>query len=173
MRFSTSSRVTPKAVMLFVLSAASIHASVIYNFVGTGIDNEPMAFQLTVPTFVSPPLNGAFVGFTCGQMNSSTNCDNSVPAGNSIFFARYNTPSPSSDYIQFDASNGSGYLIYFAINDFGATGVYTAPEAGLGVGNTGTLTVSQTPEPTTLLLCLGGFCFYGFRRFANKRSMAV
>src|SRR5258708_7421622 len=68
-----------------VLTGVFGQASVIYTFVGTGtgtiaccgIPDEPVAFTLTLPTFITIP-NGGFAGFTCAQLDSSTNCQSSA-----------------------------------------------------------------------------------------------
>jgi hypothetical protein len=154
-----------KAVVVLTLSAASIQASIIYNFVGTGLPSEPVAFHLTVPNFVNPPLDGPFVSFTCAQFDSSTNCE---PLG-ATFFSNQSGLGAFSAQIQFDATNDVGYVFSFPTGAFGAPGVYSA-EAG--VGNPGTLTVT-TPEPTTILLAFSGFCLCGLRRLLTKRSTAA
>jgi hypothetical protein len=156
-----------KVFVVLTLSAASIQASVIYNFVGTGLPSEPVAFQLTVPDFVNPPLDGAFVFFTCSQFDSSINCN---PLGVESF-SNQSILGAFSAQLTFDATNNTDYAFFFPTGAFGAPGVYNA-ETG-GNENPGTLTVTQTPEPTTILLVLSGFCLCGFRRLLTKRSIAA
>jgi hypothetical protein len=157
------------AVVVLVLSAVATQASVVYNFVGTGLPSEPMAFQLTVSDFVNPPLGnpGPFVDFTCAQLDSSTNCDSQLPG---ISFS--NQGVAFSAQLTFDAINNTEYAFFFPTGAFDAPGVYSA-ESGRNF-NSGTLTVTQTPEPhTIIMLALSGFCLCGFRRFPTKRSTAA
>jgi hypothetical protein len=160
---------TVKALVVLALGAASVRASVIYSFLGTGTfgtsvttgmsittDPEPVAFQLTTPSFLNPPgctpVFCAPLSFSCGQLDSNTNClvwGDSPSVG---FFKRFN------DVILFSASNNVEYAFYFPLGALGAPGVYS-PNV-VGVFNAGTLTVAVTevPEPTTVLLALGGVC---------------
>jgi len=160
------------AVVGLMLTATSVHASSItYDFVGTGSaafhkPPEPVAFQLTVSNFVNPPLNAGSVFFPCSELDSSTNCYIGV------WFSQSNTGGPSlQDYIAFDASNNAGYLFYFPVGSFGTPGSYTATRLG-AASNRGTLTVTETPEPATILLAFGGVCFCGLRRLLAERSTA-
>ena len=150
-----------KGLVALTLSAASIPASVIYSFVGTGqfvgleqTPAEPVAFQLTVPAFLSVP--GCNPGgcrplsFTCAQLDSNTNCLLQGDSPSVGFFRRFN------DVVLFAASNTIQYDFYFPLHAFEGPGVYN-PDFGL---NTGILTVTVTaiPEPTTILLVLSGIC---------------
>jgi hypothetical protein len=145
-----------KTVIVLTLTAASMQASVIYNFAGIGLpgtDNEPLAFHLTVPNFINP--GSGLVSFTCAQADSNTNCDPTVPA---LIFSIASVNTGFTANLQFDATNNTGYVFDFATGAFATPGVYTSQP---GRTNTGMLTVTQTqtPEPTTLLLfAFGGFC---------------
>jgi len=161
-----------KAAIVLMLAVASSQAGtmVVYNFVGTGapfaletgqtVPAEPVAFQLTVPDFLNPPLNGAFGSFSCAQLDSSTNCDSSNPTaillGNSSLNGTFGT------ILFFDASNSYGYIFFFPSGALEAVGVYSA-ESG-DTFNSGTLTVSQTPEVNTILYALSGICICGLYR---------
>ena len=148
-----------KVVVISMLAAASIHANVIYTFVGTGESGpEPVAFQLTVPDFVHPPNSGSFVEFTCAQLDSSTNCD---PSGIETF-SYQSVMEGFSAQLTFEATNDTEYGFFFPTGAFGTPGVYSA-ETGLNF-NSGTLTVTQTPEPHTILLILIGFFVLVCRR---------
>ncbi|HEV3331318.1 MAG TPA: hypothetical protein VG096_10075 [Bryobacteraceae bacterium] len=145
--------------MLPVL-AVSVRASVIYDFVGTGsafttatqtFAPEPVAFQLTLSDFVNPPLDGPIAAFPCAQFDSSTNCD---PAFLGAVFSNQSAGGAFSAQLQFNATNGAGYIFYFPAGAFGAPGVYSA-NAPTPVFNSGTLTV-QTPEPANAILMLLG-----------------
>jgi hypothetical protein len=166
-----------KALVVFTLAAASIQASVIYNFVGTGTaipgPAEPVAFQLTVPTFVNPPLTNPpnpaiFVFFFCAQMDSSTNCNSSIapPALGAIDFSNQGALGAFSAQIGFQAANFASYAFFFPTGAFGTPGVYTTEAT---VSNPGTLTVTSIPEPSTMLLTLSGICLWSFPRFRTRR----
>jgi hypothetical protein len=158
--------------MLPVL-AVSVRASVIYDFVGTGsafttptqtFAPEPMAFQLTLSGFVNPPLDGPIAAFTCAQFDSSTNCD---PAFLGAVFSNQSAGGAFSAQLQFNATNGAGYIFYFPTGAFGAAGIYNA-NTPTPVFNSGTLTVQttvQTPEPANaILMLLGLVCGFRFSR---------
>jgi hypothetical protein len=152
-----------KALVVLALGAASVQASVIYSFLGTGTFGtsittgmsistvpESVAFQLTTPAFLNPPgcspVGCNPLAFSCDQLDSSTNCLESIG-----FFTRFN------DVILFSASNNFEYAFYFPLRALGAPGVYSP---NFDVFNAGTLTVAETgvPEPTTMLLVLDGIC---------------
>jgi hypothetical protein len=158
---------TMKALVVLVLGAASVQASVIYSFLGTGTfgtsvttgmsittDPEPVAFQLTTPSFLNPPgCSPIFcnpVSFSCGQLDSSTNCLVQGDSPSVGFFKRF------TDVILFSASNNVEYAFDFPLGALGAPGVYSTD---VGV-NAGTLTVAATavPEPAAVLLVLVGIC---------------
>jgi hypothetical protein len=157
-----------KVVVVLALGAASVQASVIYSFLGTGTsgtsvttgmsvttDPEPVAFQLTTPSFLNPPgCSPLFcdpLSFSCDQLDSSTNC---LVQGDSLsvgFFTRFD------DVILFSASNDVQYGFSFPLGALGAPGVYSVDANAF---NAGTLTVAVTavPEPTAVLFVLGGIC---------------
>jgi hypothetical protein len=156
------SSVSRLAATLLFLPVGILHASTIYTFSGTGtafvttngtVPAEPLSFQLTAATFINPPLDGPFssdVEFTCSQLDSSTNC------GLDIFFSNQSgSPSGYSADLQFDAADDTAYIFYFPTGAFAAPGVYAADNGGPKF-NLGTLTVTETPEPNTLLLALTG-----------------
>ena len=159
------------AVVVLMLTAASIQAEVIYDFAGTGtafttfsgtiFPAEPVAFQLTVPNFVNPAVGDPAVEFTCAQLDSNTNCFIG------IFFSKGTSAFPAA--LQFDAADDVAYIFYFPTGAFGVPGTYSSENLG-PPSNLGTLTVTQTPEPATLLLVLGGACLCGRRRSPTKRS---
>jgi len=147
------------ALSLF-LAAAGMKASVIYSFSGTGASpSEPVAFQLIEPTFLQVPLNGTPLVFPCFLLTSSTNCASTSPG---IAFTDFNYGSPSfQQIITFNASNGASYNFNFNSFIVSAVGVYTTNG---NTPNVGTLTVSETPEPATVLLALGGAAIICIRR---------
>ena len=155
--------------LLPVFGASVAHASsVTYSFVGIGgatltVPDEPVAFELTVPAFIIPAI-GTHIDFTCAQMNSSTNCG-LAPNPYGAFFS-------SGSTLQFDASNNVGYVFNFPTGAFGAVGTYSAiPDPFPGAEqNTGTLTVTSTPEPTTLFLALSGIGLFSLRRSRSKAA---
>ena len=69
-----------------------MRADVIYEFTGTGtaipsipLAAEPVAFQLTEPGFINAPFGNTIgLAFTCEQLDSSTNCED-TPQG-AVFF---------------------------------------------------------------------------------------
>jgi hypothetical protein len=144
-------------VVLLIFATASMHASVIYDFVGTGnaitlqngvIPAESVAFQLTVQNFINPPLElpsqdfGAH--FTCAQLDSSTNCGFVPPPGESVIFSNQEVNlglGAVTSELQFNAVNGAAYTFDFSAGAFDTPGVYTAfaPNSGF---NPGTLTVT-------------------------------
>lgn len=150
-----------KAVVVLTFTAASMLADVVYNFSGTGTDpTEAVGFQLTVPDFLTLPAS-----FTCSQLDSSTNCfPQFFP---SIFFSDTGV-GPFSAQLQFDASNGVGYIFDFPTGAFDALGVFNTDPSD---SNSGTLTVTQvtTPEPAAVLLALTAICFCGLRMFTARR----
>jgi hypothetical protein len=158
--------VTIQALVVLALGTASVQGSVIYSFLGTGTFGtsvttgmsittvpEPVAFQLTTPSFLNPrscdPIMCDPVPFSCGQLDSSTNCLVQGDSPSVGFFYRY------YDTILFSASNNVEYAFNFPIGALGAPGVYSS-----NFVNAGTLTVAVTavPEPTAVLLVLGGIC---------------
>lgn len=155
-----------KAVVVLTLTAASIQAGVIYNFVGMGIfpglPNEPVGFTLTVPNFVNPPMGGLFAFPGCAQFDSSTNCD---PAGLQAFAHPIPDIGFSAEII-FSATNRTQYSFFLPSAAFGAPGVYSADASAQ---NPGTLTVSSVPEPNSILLVLTGAWLCGFLRVRNRR----
>jgi hypothetical protein len=178
MKLSNGLLTLTSAVVVLMLSAVSVQASAIYNFVGTGLPNagagqpsEPVAFQLTVANFLNPPLDGSFVIFTCAQLDSSTNCD---PQDVETFSTQTSLGAFSAQ-LTFDANNNVEYGFFFSTGAFGAPGVYSAETTGND--NPGVLSVTpttdsgaltQAPEPTTILLALSGFCFCRVRRLLTK-----
>ena len=149
-----------KGLVVLMLSAASIPASVIYSFVGTGqfgalgqTPATPVAFQLTVPAFLKLPdcAPGECnpLSFTCAQLDSYTNCfQGDFPSVRLV--ARF------SSYLLFAVSDTTSYSFPFPLHAFQSPGVYNSDFSG----NVGTLTVTATaiPEPTTILLVLSGIC---------------
>lgn len=154
------SSVSRLAATLLFFPVGILHASTIYTFSGTGtalvtpnlnMPAEPVSFQLTSATFINPPLNGPDdLEFTCAQLDSGTNC------GLAIFFSNQSVSLPSySADLQFDAADDTAYIFYFPSGAFDGPGVYAADNGGPKF-NLGTLTVTETPEPNTLLLALTG-----------------
>lgn len=160
-----------RAVVVLTFTAASSQAAVIiYGFVGLGLGgtpaSEPVAFQLTVPDFQSPPESG-LIYFTCDQLDSSTNCK--APDWIGVLFLGYGYNNPAfSAVLQFNANNNWDYLFYFPAGAFTTPGIHIA-EPGY---NPGTLTVSETggaPEPATILFVMSGLCLCGFSRLRTRR----
>src|SRR5262249_36829542 len=145
-------------------------ASVIYNFVGTEANSTPtvsLSFQLTVPTFVNPPLDGPPVVFACSQLDSQMNllCPG---VGNTVQFSNNSSQAPNSAIVFLIDGANAGDAWFFPAGALGSVGVYTASGNRL---NTGTLTVSQTPEPSTLLLIgAGGLSALIIRKRISRRA---
>jgi PEP-CTERM motif len=169
-----------KALPVLFFTAISCDAAIIYKFVGTGINGEtvnstiqvsnpePVAFQLTLPTFENPP-NNTGMDFLCSQLDSSQNCGaTGLPF---VGFSTQNSFGAFSSQLQFDASNGLAYFFLFPTGAFATLGT-SVSETGSGLGirnNSGTLTVSATPEPTTAgFLVLGSGALLAVL-FRNKR----
>jgi len=156
--------------MILVVTACAAQASVVYSFAGTGdafstVPAEPEAFQLAVPKFLAPPPNGS-ITFSCAQLDSSTNCN--VASGPfAVYFSNFPSNSlGAADTLEFVATNDIAYLFDFMNGAFGAPGVYVALQ-----GNSGTLTVTETPEPVTGLFALGVVCLFGLRRLVAKACL--
>jgi hypothetical protein len=170
---------TMKALVVLAFAAASVQASVIYSFLGTGTFGtsvtsgmtittvpESVAFQLTTTSFLNPPTCSPGgcdpLSFSCDQLDSSTNCLVQGDSPSIGFFSRFN------DVILFSASNNFEYAFYFPLGALGAPGVYSP---NFDVFNAGTLTVAVTavPEPTTVLLVLGGISLvFVFPHFTDR-----
>ncbi len=140
------------AAIFSVLIFGSARADVTYKFSGSGqafdiFPVEPVAFQLTVPTFLVPPLNPDYLIFGCNQLDSSSNCP--VYAG----FSTWANPQSSLTSlvgvtIFLDIANRTysiGYTFSFPTGAFFAPGVYETPISPNY--NMGDLTVTETPEP--------------------------
>ena len=155
------------ACVFLAVATAPLKADVIYTFVGTDANFGPpltVGFQLSVPTFVNPPLDsGQFGTFGCGQLTSTTNLfcagniTNTVQLGNQDNFSDFRPPN--SAIVAVIDSNNALADFTFPAGALGSVGVYTANGTLL---DTGTLTVTQTPEPSTLVLLLTGLglCSY-------------
>jgi len=167
--FGVIQKKTIGALAGLVLTWVLGQASVIYTFVGTGLPDEPVAFVLTVPTFITPnPLGPAgSVTFTCAQLDSSTNCSDSPLPG--ISFTLGSTIVPKDALLQFDATNATLYNFLFANDAFATPDIYNAH----GYESV-TLTVASVPEPQTLLQVstglMSGFCvaYVRWRRRYNR-----
>ena len=141
---------------------ASAHADVIYSFSGSvdwqaaGLQPPAtlpslMAFQLTVPDFISTPSDGSFDMFSCSQLDSSTNC-------NSLGVGFGNLPDPLGGiygseiafYVTSSTASGVG-TFFFPTGTFTTPGVYLEDPAIIG-DLTGTLTITKTPEPASIFL---------------------
>jgi len=103
-----------KNLALLIFSAACTHAAEIYILAGTGNspDPEPVAFQLISSTFVNPALDGAFVTFSCAELDSNTNC-NSADNPAITFLDTSASPAGYSDVIRFAATDQVEYDFYF------------------------------------------------------------
>jgi hypothetical protein len=140
--------------MLTVASAQA--APVVYTFVGEtlaqpGFPSETVSFQLTVPGFVQPIMDGDYVSFSCAQTDWSINCRPNDPTA-----IGFRNDSIWGAVLSFDDSSGAGDGFIFPAGSFEATGVYSAV-----LGTTGTLTVSEVPEANSVLLVLDGTWFFG------------
>lgn len=155
-----------------VLTGVFGQASVIYTFDGTGtgvpgLDPEPVAFTLTVPTFINPSPGG-FVSFTCAQLDSNTNCQSDASFPQIVFIPGLPAAADPA-IVSFYATNNAGYFFRFYFGAFTTPGTYTSVTGG---ANPGTLTVAfapeSVPEPQTLSMVamglLGGLIGWGRRR---------
>jgi hypothetical protein len=151
-----------KLLVLLVAAAASGQASIIYNFTGTGLPSETVGFELIVSSFVNPAVDGPITAFGCIQLAASTNCQSGNP--DAIIFSNQSVLGNFSAQLEFFASNNTSYNFDFPSGAFGALGVYNS-QSGSGL-NIGTLSVSQTPEPGTMVLFLSAVClgFFGLRK---------
>jgi hypothetical protein len=170
--FKNALRTTAITSVVLILTAASAHASIVYNFVGTGaaINNpfamfppQPVSFQLTAPDFINPPFPIgfppnplSFVSFTCAQLDSSANCR---PSGTTLIFSNQGTGAFTAN-LQFSAANNVNYVFFFPAGAFGIPGTYSS---GSGP-NIGTLTVTAVSEPSSIFLLLAGIPCYGISR---------
>jgi hypothetical protein len=165
---------TLTVLAVLVLTAATGYAdSITYTFVGTGTAGtspEPVAFQLTVPDYVNPALNGGFEDFTCGQLDASTNCLVGSPLATT--FSNQSVLGAFSAQLTFSATNDAEYAFFFLTGAFDTPGTYTS-ETGLN-DNEGTLTVS-TPEPgSAILLVAGVLLLLTFRaRLRDRKNSAL
>ncbi len=156
-------------VILSLLTAASVHASVIYEFVGTGepfaeLPTEPVGFQLTVADFINPPLDGTTIGFNCDQLDFNTNCAGSPTAT----FSYQSALGAYSAALTFYASDDAEYGFFFPTGAFGVPGVYDTEAI---VSNPGVLTITAIPESATVLLSFTGLLVVaGISRFRNPRA---
>ena len=155
-----------QVLVVLALTTGFAEASVIYDFAGTGgaISNpfvtlppQPVAFKLTVADFIDPPLNippsfPVFVTFSCGQLDSSTNCGSAF--SQAIVFSNQG-PSQFSALLDFTSNNNVSYAFDFPTAAFRTPGTYTNSPSP----NTGTLTVTLVPEPFIVLLLLAGISF--------------
>ena len=146
-----------KVLLGSVVAVTSAHGGIVYTFSGINLANfgfpdDPVAFQLTAPNFVNPPLNGGFVFFTSAQLDSSTNCPS--PPLFCIAFSNQSADGFFSAQLDFnDGHTNSEPAFFFPAGAFGAPGVYQANTVGFPAGNPGTLTVT-TPEPKSSQLVL-------------------
>ena len=155
-----------RILIAIALTAGLAEASVIYDFVGTGgaISNpfvtlppQPVGFKLTVADFINPPLAipptlPVFVTFSCGQLDSSTNCG--ALFSQAIVFSNQGSGQFSA-LMQFTSNNNVSYGFDFPAGAFRTPGTYVNSPSP----NTGTLTVTVVSEPASGLLLLGGVCF--------------
>jgi hypothetical protein len=133
----------------FVITMAAHGSSIFYIFGGTdttGGTPEAEMFQLTVPDFISPPLNsfGADVG--CAQLGLSSEC---VSPG--LIFSQQSVLGAFSDQLQFNSPDAA------SVYDF-PTGAFTTPGTYFSQPgenqNIGSLTVTDGPEPNPMALTL-------------------
>ncbi len=142
-------------------ASAAYGSPVLYTFTGTtlgtsGSPSHAQVFQLTVPDFLPVVLNGPVIPFlsTDPAVNSCVPCNSPpIPA---LHFLR----GADSDLIQFHDEDNTNYLYSFAENTFSNAGTYhTLP--GINV-NTGTLTISEVPEPSTVGVLIIGLSTIAF-----------
>lgn len=148
--------------VLMTIAVGRIDAGPItYTFVGTGaafstttqtFPAEPVAFRLTFPTFVNPPLDGPATSISCAQLDSNTNCLGEV------FFSNQSVLGAFQAQLQFDASNNVTYLFFFPTGAFGSPGVYRSGGTNINIG---TLTVTDTPEAGSPVLVESGLFLIG------------
>ena len=152
-----------KIFLLAMMASSCLQASVIYSFTGQDGNTSamlPVAFQLTVPGFVDP-YPGTIVRFT-PDLSVNLFTGGTPPVGLNI-----TSPSGGSIVQIFLLDRNLVTDVWsFRSGALGAVGVYTAD----GVArNTGTLTVTQSPEPASVLLFLAGLSLCAFRRWWPAR----
>ena len=133
----------------FAIAASAHGSSIIFTFSGTdtsGAIPEPEMFQLTVPDFINPALNGFGVDFTCDQLDLTSAC---VSPG--LIFSEQSVLGAFSDQLQFNSPDAA------SVYDF-PTGAFTTPgtyftEPGANE-NIGSITVTDAPEPGPMALTL-------------------
>ena len=153
---------TALLIALLLATASGCFATAItYTFVGTapalpGQPPVPIAFQLTVDDFVSPPTDGSYIFFDCDQLDSNTNC------GYGISFSTQSAPDSFDAQVLFSTIFEAGYTFDFPSGAFTVPGTYTSDD------NTGTLTVtgiSDVPEPSSAsFIAMGLLGAFGYIR---------
>jgi hypothetical protein len=157
-------RLVTRAAFLSLLAVISLQATVIYNFSGTGQPSEYLSFSLAVPDFINPSVNSGFLSLACAQLDSNSNCDCGLPSA--VFFSNTGSNEYSAQ-LTIDALNDTLYNFHFPTGAFATPGIYAADETGSQ--NPGTLEVTLSPEPSTILFVVSGSCLCGlfFRYRAN------
>jgi hypothetical protein len=166
-------------VLVFGMSPAS--AGVIYTFSGTPYGGGPAeGFTTITAAYISTP-NGTPDCLGCiqpGDVAPGTciGCDPELIDGVlevAELFPGYPLSSPTYDYIGFFVgSTDTEDLYYFPLNSFSTPGTYA--EAVDGFPNVGTLTVSETPEPSTFCyLSLALFYLISLARRTHNQSRVV
>lgn len=150
-------RLGSRLVVIFALAAVALigtrsaRADVIYTLTGsTNPAFGPVhaeSFQFTSPDFIT-----SSVTLSASDLNSCVSC---ALSGTAVqFFPDGSVPVILPvDYIAFTDANDVIYGFFFDAGDFSALGTYTASSfLPYIVSNNGTLTVEQTPEPSSLPL---------------------
>ena len=157
----TSCRLVLRGVALLFAAVAAYAGPIHYTFTGTTVGSldspsHLQEFELTVPDFLPVVSNGLVASFLSidPEVSSCTPCIG--PPHSALIFLR----GPDHGLIQFKDMDGINYAYFFSENVLSAPGTrYTLPGVNL---NTGTLTVTAVPEPSTwsvLMIGLGVLAF--------------
>jgi hypothetical protein len=140
-------------LFLVLFGAIGARADVIYTFLATdaSFPGGQLAFQLTVPDFIDAPIDTESLFFSCAQLDSSTNCGDTV-----AFWISSGSSSP--DQLDFGADNSIDYAFGFP------GGSFTTPGTQTCCGNVASLMVAAVPEPRADILLVMAVAMLGVLR---------
>jgi len=162
MKLKISARLLVSCSVLLFATQGAHGAPIVYTFTATtqptlGSPSHLEKFQLTVPDFLPLVLNGDVISFLRSDpaLISCVACtDPPVPT---LHFLR----SDTSDLVQFSDADGILRPYFFQPNTLSSPGTYdTLSGINVAVGN---LVVTETPEPSTMVLIVMGVVPFAFR----------